>query len=554
MKRVVVYCRKSAKPKNSKERQEENKILSLDSQENELTAFAKSKGFEVVKLFKENESAYVRGRPLFNEMMELFSRKEADYILVWNLTRIARNPVDGAQVIHYMDLKHLQGVITPNREYRDSADDKFFLGLELAMSKKSSDDTSSYVRRDIAEKANKGEYPGNAPLGYLNIGKDGRIAGNAFETKKQVLLEELGRPLKRIEIDPILGVVIRQLFEDAAKGIFTLEELSDRAFSNGLRARRSGNKLAKSSVKMVLENCFFYGVFEWEGRRYTENIKHEALVSKQLYDKVQTALRRTSFHKKPEKEPYLLSSLIVCSACGKALAGQTQKSWHYYFCMGRRDKGDSRCTHKKYHREEDLDRFVLNRLSSVNVTDVQIEFILDELKKEFDHDEGCEKARKFAVEDALATARKKLTVLKDRYLSPANETGELIGDDEYIHRKKAIESEVEQLQNSFLEIENESSHWMQDIERFLRFSQQVGAVYGQSQGICEKRGLISEVGKFSMNPENMALELNYPLLFTEKIEKMTPKQYEPDLAHAAGVNDDSSRTRSNWLPRLDSNQ
>ena len=44
MEKTIIYCRKSAKPKNHKEKLEEKQILSLESQEKELKDYAKEKG------------------------------------------------------------------------------------------------------------------------------------------------------------------------------------------------------------------------------------------------------------------------------------------------------------------------------------------------------------------------------------------------------------------------------------------------------------------------------------------------------------------------------
>src|SRR5439155_223496 len=98
---------------------------------------------------------------------------------------------------------------------RKSSDreDRQILGPEA---QKSSDDTSQFVRRDVESKLLRGEYPGMVPPGYLNINRDGHISRARDDPEKYLLLLKTGRPLRREEIDPIDGPLVRRLFEEAA--------------------------------------------------------------------------------------------------------------------------------------------------------------------------------------------------------------------------------------------------------------------------------------------------------------------------------------------------
>ena len=89
--------------------------------------------------------------------------------------------------------------------HTDNSDDKFIMQIHFAMAKKSSDDTSQFVRRDVESKLLRGEYPGKVPLGYLNITRGGHITCAQADLEKEALLRALGRPLGREEVDPIDG-------------------------------------------------------------------------------------------------------------------------------------------------------------------------------------------------------------------------------------------------------------------------------------------------------------------------------------------------------------
>src|SRR5947209_20166140 len=109
--------------------------------------------------------------------------------------------------------------------------------IHFAMAKKSSDDTSQFVRRDVVSKLLKGEYPGMVPPGYVNINRDGHITKGRDDPQKYLRLLELGRPLRREEIDPTEGPLVARLFEEAARGTRSLAALRTLGYRIGLRAR-----------------------------------------------------------------------------------------------------------------------------------------------------------------------------------------------------------------------------------------------------------------------------------------------------------------------------
>lgn len=67
-----------------------------------------------------------------------------------------------------MDSGHLLAIHTPTRTYRNTPDDKAILAVEPAVAKKNKDDLSVQVKEGFAEKRTHEQYPGPAPVGYVN--------------------------------------------------------------------------------------------------------------------------------------------------------------------------------------------------------------------------------------------------------------------------------------------------------------------------------------------------------------------------------------------------
>src|SRR4051812_9658509 len=279
--RYFLYCRKSTD-------REDRQILGTDAQKRLLLEHAARNGLAVVDVAVENQTAYEVGRPLFGEMLRRLEAGEADGILTYHLTRLARNSFDGGRLIYMMDEKVFREIATPERAYTNTADDKFLMQIHFAMAKKTSDDTSQFVRRDVESKLLKGEYPGMVPPGYLNVNRDGHITKGRDDPDKYLLLLKLDRPLRREEIDPVDGPLVARLFEEAARGISSLAALRSFGHTLGLRAKH-GKKLSKTAVWNLLTNPYYHGAIRYGGRLYTENVQHDPLISKALFDRAQEA-------------------------------------------------------------------------------------------------------------------------------------------------------------------------------------------------------------------------------------------------------------------------
>ena len=84
--KVFLYARKSTDD-------EERQMLSIDAQLNELREYARKESLTIAREFIESMTAKEPGRPVFNDMLRLVERGEADTLLAWHPDRLARNSV-----------------------------------------------------------------------------------------------------------------------------------------------------------------------------------------------------------------------------------------------------------------------------------------------------------------------------------------------------------------------------------------------------------------------------------------------------------------------------
>lgn len=459
--RYFSYRRKSS---DSEDRQ----ILSLDSQKRELAEFARKEGIKIVGDFEESQSAYKRGRAQFEKMISLIEEGKADGILVYHISRLARNMTDGGIVIDMLKDGVLQEVRTPSESYSKNSGQEFFLALQFAMSKKSSDDTSEFVRRDLQAKILKGEYPGFAALGYLNMDRDGKISGKQYTFEKQEALAKLNRPLKRIEKDPIMAPLIKELFECYASGQYTLQHLREITAGWGLLGERSKKKLSMITIYRIMMNPFYYGAILWKGKviepEELPDGRHEPIISRELYNRVQAELHRRN---RPvvKKRYYTYTNYMKCGVCGGNISGMMSKGKVYYRCI--------KCTGLHYVPESELEAQIAETIESMSVDEDFLKLALEEINKSNELKIGNRDIILKNQQSALVKCQAKLDNLVRLKISPDNADGSLLGDEEFVARKKEIILEKEKIQEKMNDTDQSGQNWFDLAVDYINFTHQL---------------------------------------------------------------------------------
>ena len=144
--------------------------------------------------------------------------------------------------------------------------------------------------------------------------------------------------------------------------------------------------LSLSNVYRILQNHFYYGTFEYprtSGKWYQG--KHEPLITKELFDKVQEQLKRDNIIR--QSKEFAFTKLMTCGLCGSGISAEekykqlkdgTTAKYIYYGC------GRSKDRHCKnpYLREEELTDQLVKLMDRIdlNQTGVQHKFE-EELKR-----------------------------------------------------------------------------------------------------------------------------------------------------------------------------
>lgn len=350
----VRYCLYARKSTESEERQ----ILSIDSQVKEMLQLAERENLEIAEIRRESHSAKATGqRQVFNEIINDIRIGKFNGILTWAPDRLSRNAGDLGKLVDLMDEKVLIEIRTYGQRFTNNPNEKFLLMILGSQAKLENDNRGVNVRRGLRTRCEMGLRPGVAPIGYLNEKQSDRKC--------------------HAMIDPTRAPIIKQIFEKVA-----YDHWSGRKVYHWLKFelnfKSKGNyNVALSSIFLILQNPFYYGVFEYpekSGNWYTG--KHEPLITKELFDKAQEQLKRDQIVRSELKE-FAFTKLITCGLCGSGVTadekfkkrkdGSTIR-YVYYGCTR------SKNVHCKcgYLREEDLIEQLIKLLDKIDWNDMHM--------------------------------------------------------------------------------------------------------------------------------------------------------------------------------------
>lgn len=504
--KYVIYARKS-------QDREDKQILSIESQVKEGLEIARRHNLEVSKVLKEEKSAKKPGRKIFNDLLASINKGEYFGIICWKLDRLARNAADGGTVIQLIDDKKLMEVITPGRIYQNKGDDKLWMQLEFGMAKKYVDDLSDNVKRGLRDTFEKGNWIRPTPRGYLNIDKEGRIAGKNYDKTKQRMLDDLNRPLRRVEIDPVLGPLIKNLFEYASFGEKTLLKVREHSFKLGLKTK-GGNKLSIEVIRQMLNNTFYYGLMENNGVEKVGDF--EPLITKHLFEQV-----KKNFEERSKTFnivwDHAYKGLMRCPRCGTFITATT-KTKHY--------KGTNRTAHYTYYHctgrkgpcgnpwitEKELETQIQEKIKGLTLNNFLFETIMEFAQEEHKKHLDVEVFSRTNLVKELNCVDQKLKRLLEMRIN------EELTEEEYKRSKTELLNQKIEVEEKLNDSSDKTKSWLERLEDFLKTCTIANDVFlnGTTE---EKRNLIKSLG-WNLYLDNKKLSWEYSKPFDYLIKPL----------------------------------
>ena len=510
-KKYFLYVRKSTDDS-------EHQVMSLDSQINELRAFAAREDIVIREIIEESKTAKQPGRPRFNEMLNRIEAGEANGLLCWDVDRLYRNPIDEGRVRWLLQKGGIASIRTPTREFLPD-DAGLLMGVEGGRAADYIIRLARNVQRGRREKLRRGEWPGGQkPLGYI-----------------------YDHRLRNIVPDPKRAPLLQKAFEDFATGRFGLSAIADRLFAHGV-VTRGGRPLSKHAVGAFLTNRLYIGVMEWKGEVYEG--KYKPLVTIELFDHVQRALRVRSKPRNTRKgHNFPFCGLFRCS-CGSMMTAQWARGRHgglyrYYRCT----RKAGACS-EPYIQENRVSQSCLELLKPIALTSEEartVHALIDEAALEDSRSLDTEIK---AAQEKLSALQAKLDRLTRGYLD------EVIDEDSYrrakeelVTEKTAQKREKERLSKS------RSSYWIEPSREVVNTLETLGKTE-TANNLPEIARLVQKIGT---NPliSRKTVTFSFVPLYDFVPSLLASLRLAPTPSTKSQSGDESQS--SNWRPHGESN-
>lgn len=349
----VYYCRVSSK--------DQEKGTSIEDQKELCENFCNGYKMNIVEGFIENVSAMKGGkRPKFNKMVQMLKDGKAKVLVCAYSDRLTRNGADGDIIKELIeDYGIIVVFVVPNRIMQNPVDPADFMlfDMEIAFSNYRVRLDRQRCNAGIIAKNLSGHRSTKPPYAYMNDNELGRA----------VIMDSRAN-------------FVRKAFELYATGNYSIPEVTNELFELGFMYElQPDKKIPPSTLDSMLRNLFYTGKYYVKKADEYVNGTHEAIISDELFAKVQKLLG--SAPKAPRKHNEFYSNLLTCANCGRSLTADIKvkpsgKKYVYYRCM------NPKCNEKVSVSEVSIDDDVNAYLKEVRLGLIPDEIVADTLKNE----------------------------------------------------------------------------------------------------------------------------------------------------------------------------
>lgn len=312
--KAIIYARVST--------EEQAKFnFSLENQVEVCKKWIADRGFELVAepFIDAGESAKTMNRTALTKLLEYCRthKDKIDLVLIYKIDRLARNLQDHMAIKAILSQNGASLYSATEATGENTPAGKLIENVMATIAQFDNDTKSERTKDGIRKRISKGEISWVAPRGYLNIQKKDGI--------------------KTIIPDPETASFIKRLYEEYAKGIYKVSELTRMGNTWGLKSLK-GKPIRQQAIHKILRNKLYAGIIDHKGNEIQGNF--EPIIGIELFQRVQfylgTNTNNTAHPKRMLNPDFPLRVTARCKKCNGKFTGSWSRGnggkYAYYHC------------------------------------------------------------------------------------------------------------------------------------------------------------------------------------------------------------------------------
>ena len=497
--RAVIYLRVSSKGQVNTDYDPEG--ISIPAQRVSCEKKADQLGLTIIHEYIEpgRSATEMTKRIAFQEMLARVRReKDIDYIIVYKLSRFARNRNDDAIVMADLTKRGV-GLISATESIDETPVGQLMHGILAAFNEYRSREDGADIAYKMGQKAKNGGTLGRAPIGYLNTIE-------RFE----------GREVRSVSIDEERAPFVKLAFELYASGDHTLDdiasELTDRGLITRGNVRRAPGPVSINKVAQMLRDRYYLGKVAFKGEEYDG--RHPALIDQELFDRVQSLLKtRAISGERRRVHSHYLKGTLYCGRCRlednavkrlilQRAVGRQGNEYFYFFCIGAQDHS---CD-APYSNVDRVEEAIEDHYKTIRFTPAFIAAMRSGMESALSDTEAAQRLLRKQLEDQLLNLDTKEENLLDLASDGTLPQGKIRA------RLADIGRQSEKLRTELTTVADDLSEGAEFLQANLRLLEDPHALYmGASDEIRRKLNQAIFKHIFVANEEVVGDEINSPL-------------------------------------------
>ncbi|MGN1182075.1 MAG: recombinase family protein, partial [Faecalibacillus sp.] len=318
MKRVVFYARVST--------DHNEQLHSLSEQRKYFMRYINQKvDYQFVGEYVDEgiSGTFMKNRISFNKMIYDAMQHKFDLILVKDISRFARNTLDTIEQTRKLKQNGIDVIFINDQIDTSQNDGELNLTLLASAAQDESRKISNRINWTIQNELKKGVMYLTSIYGYDIV-------------DRQLYINE-----KEAEI-------VRRIYDLYLSGL-GIKSISDKLYEMNIQPPKGGKRWNNKTISTILTNEKYMGTLvsgkthvnnylthEREkipkDRQYFFNNHHEAIITEDIFNKVQEEKSRRNKGRIYKKEKSLFSGKIQCFYCGNSYVIESRKK-EYYYCL-----------------------------------------------------------------------------------------------------------------------------------------------------------------------------------------------------------------------------